>query len=93
LLRVKTFVLRLALFFAAAAGALTANVRTSLAYQSGESRWCVVVNKGGDVMAWDCEYDSRSAPRPSPAAAASARSIHIGAGIHHPTDTEPLPSL
>jgi len=38
--------------------ALAANVQTSLAYQSGESRWCVVVNKGGDVMAWDCKYDS-----------------------------------
>jgi hypothetical protein len=57
-LRVRTLALKLALFFAAAAGALGANVRTSLAYQSGDSRWCAVVNKGGDVMGWDCEYDS-----------------------------------
>jgi hypothetical protein len=56
--RVKTFALRLVLFLAAVAGALGANVRTSLAYQLGDSRWCAVVNKGADVLGWDCEYDS-----------------------------------
>jgi hypothetical protein len=57
LLLVKTPILKLALFFAAVAGMLAADMRASLAYQSGDSQWCAVTNKG-DVMAWDCEYDS-----------------------------------
>jgi Protein of unknown function (DUF3551) len=54
---VKTFVLALALFFAVFAAALVADVRASLAYQSGDSQWCTVTDKG-DLMAWECEYDS-----------------------------------
>jgi hypothetical protein len=57
LLRVKAFILKLALVFAAVTGALAAEVRASLAYQSGDSQWCAVINKG-DIMGWDCEYDS-----------------------------------
>jgi hypothetical protein len=55
--RVKTPVPKLALVIAAAAGILGVSVRPSLAYQTGDSRWCAVINRG-DVMSWDCEYDS-----------------------------------
>ncbi|MGC2081206.1 MAG: hypothetical protein WA728_35375 [Xanthobacteraceae bacterium] len=80
----KTFVLALALFFAVFAAALVADVRASLAYQSGDSQWCTVTDKG-DLMAWEW--------RRSPAPAATARSIHIGIRIHRRTGTELLPPL
>jgi len=54
---VETPVPKLALVIAAAAGILGVSVRPSLAYQTGDSRWCAVINRG-DVMSWDCEYDS-----------------------------------
>ena len=53
----KTFVLTLTIFSAVFAAALVADVRASLAYQSGDAQWCAVTDKG-DLMAWECEYDS-----------------------------------
>jgi Protein of unknown function (DUF3551) len=51
--RIFTFILALA----AAVAALCLNMRASHAYQSGDSRWCHVTDKG-DVIGWDCDYDS-----------------------------------
>jgi hypothetical protein len=39
------------------ATALYLSTRASYADQYGDSRWCHVENKG-DVMSWDCEYDT-----------------------------------
>jgi Protein of unknown function (DUF3551) len=49
---------KLVFAFVAVAGALSINMRASHADSFGDSRWCAVTNKGGDVMTWDCEYDS-----------------------------------
>jgi hypothetical protein len=38
--------------------ALCFYMRASHAYQTGDSRWCAVTNKGADSMQWDCEYDT-----------------------------------
>jgi hypothetical protein len=46
------------LALAALAGALCVNIRISHAYQTGDSRWCAVTNKGADTMSSDCEYES-----------------------------------
>jgi hypothetical protein len=46
------------LALAALAGALCVNIRISHAYQTGDSRWCAVTNKGADTMSCDCEYES-----------------------------------
>jgi hypothetical protein len=54
-MRTVTFKLTLAL--TAVAAALCLITRASHADQNGDSRWCHVVNKG-DVMSWDCEYDT-----------------------------------
>jgi len=37
---------------------LSMNTRSSHAYQTGDSKWCAVTNKGADTMQWDCEYDT-----------------------------------
>jgi hypothetical protein len=34
------------------------NTQASHAYQTGDSKWCVVMNKGADSMQWECEYDT-----------------------------------
>jgi hypothetical protein len=81
--RVKTSVPKLALVVAAAVGILGVNVQPSLAYQTGDSRWCAVINRG-DVISWGREYDSND----DCAAAVAGRSIRIGAQIHRRMDTE-----
>jgi len=48
---------KLVFVFAAFAAALCLNVRAGHADSNGDSQWCAVTNKG-DVMTWDCEYDS-----------------------------------
>ena len=35
---------------------LSMNARASHAYQTGDSQWCLVTNKGADSMQWECEY-------------------------------------
>jgi hypothetical protein len=50
---ISTFILALA----AAVAVLCVNVRSSRAYQTGDSRWCHVADKG-DIIGWDCDYDS-----------------------------------
>jgi len=40
-----------------AAAMLCTDTPASYADSFGDSRWCAVTNKG-DVMTWDCEYDS-----------------------------------
>jgi hypothetical protein len=52
----KAFVLKLAFAFAALVGVLCVNMR--LSHANDESRWCVVINKGGSAITWDCEYDT-----------------------------------
>jgi hypothetical protein len=52
--RLPKSVLALAAF---ATVALCITMRASHADSLGDSRWCAVTNKG-DVMTWDCEYDS-----------------------------------
>jgi len=37
---------------------LSMNARASHAYQTGDSQWCLVTNKGADSMQWECEYDT-----------------------------------
>ena len=37
---------------------LSMNASASHAYQTGDSQWCVVTNKGTDSMQWKCEYDT-----------------------------------
>jgi hypothetical protein len=36
---------------------LCINIRASHAYQTGDSHWCPVTDRG-DVISWDCDYDS-----------------------------------
>jgi hypothetical protein len=55
---VKVLILRLAFGFAALMVAVFFYMRASHAYQTGDSRWCAVTNKGADSMQWDCEYDT-----------------------------------
>ena len=52
-MRIFTFILALT----AAVAALCLNTRESHAYQTGDSHWCHVTDKG-DIMGWDCDYDS-----------------------------------
>ena len=54
----QLFIPRLALAFAALMVALCFYMRASHAYQTGDSRWCAVTNKGADTMQWNCEYDT-----------------------------------
>jgi len=44
--------------FVIVAVVLSMNARASHAYQTGDSQWCVVTNKGADSMQWECEYDT-----------------------------------
>jgi hypothetical protein len=44
--------------FGIVAAVLCMNTRPSHAYQTGESKWCTVTNKGGDTAQWQCEYDT-----------------------------------
>lgn len=53
----KSFILKLAFAFAVSGAALCINMRVSHADQQGNSRWCHVENKG-DVLSWDCDYDT-----------------------------------
>jgi hypothetical protein len=41
----------------AAVMALCLNIPASIAFQTGDSHWCHVQDKG-DIMSWDCDYDS-----------------------------------
>ena len=52
-MRTFTFILALA----AALAALYLSIGVSRAYQTGDTRWCHVTDKG-DVISWDCDYDS-----------------------------------
>jgi hypothetical protein len=52
-MRIFTFILALV----ATVVALCLNTRASHAFQTGESHWCHVQDKG-DVISWDCDYDS-----------------------------------
>ena len=47
-----------ALAFTALILGLCMSMGASHAYQTGDSRWCAVTNKGADAMQWDCEYDT-----------------------------------
>ena len=40
------------------AAVLCMNTRPSYAYQTGDSKWCAVTNKGADSIQWECEYDT-----------------------------------
>jgi hypothetical protein len=44
--------------FVIVAAVLCMNTQASHAYQTGDSKWCVVMNKGADSMQWECEYDT-----------------------------------
>jgi hypothetical protein len=44
--------------FVIVATVLCMNTQASHAYQTGDSKWCVVMNKGADSMQWECEYDT-----------------------------------
>ena len=48
--------LRLMLAFVIVAVVSSMNTRAGRAYQTGDSKWCAVTNKGADSMQWDCEY-------------------------------------
>ena len=50
--------LRLIFAFVIIAVVLSMNIRASHAYQTGDSKWCAVTNKGADTMQWECEYDT-----------------------------------
>ena len=67
-MRTFTFILALA----AAVAALCLNIRASHADQNGDSRWCHVTNKG-NVMSWDCDYESIDECQPA--------SLTVAAGI------------
>jgi hypothetical protein len=49
---------RLLFTVAFVAAALLLRVPASQAGNYGDEKWCAVTNEGGDVMNWDCEYDS-----------------------------------
>jgi len=59
---VRTFTFTLAL--AAAVAALCLTIQATHADQNGDSHWCHVTNKG-DVMSWDCDYDSINECQPA----------------------------
>ncbi len=40
------------------AAVLCLNTHPSHAYQTGDSKWCTVTNKGADSMQWECDYDT-----------------------------------
>jgi hypothetical protein len=44
--------------FGIVAAVLCMNPRASHAYQTGDSKWCTVTNKGADSVQWECEYDT-----------------------------------
>lgn len=44
--------------FGFAAAVLCLNARPSHAYQTGDSKWCTVTNKGADSLQWECDYDT-----------------------------------
>jgi hypothetical protein len=50
--------LRLMFAFVIIAVVLSMNIRASHAYQTGDSKWCAVTNKGAETMQWECEYDT-----------------------------------
>jgi Protein of unknown function (DUF3551) len=54
----KIFILKSSFAFGTLVVALCTSIRPSHAYQTGDSRWCAVTNKGADTMQWDCEYDT-----------------------------------
>jgi hypothetical protein len=58
--RIFTFILALA----AAVAALCIHIRASHAYQTGDSHWCHVTDRG-DVISWDCDYDSNDECQPA----------------------------
>jgi len=70
--------LRLIFAFVIIAVVLSMNIRASHAYQTGDSKWCAVTNKGADTMQWECEYDSDIARRLLQALAATVQSIRFG---------------
>jgi hypothetical protein len=43
--------------FGIVAAVLCVNTRLSHAYQTGDSKWCTVTDKG-TVLEWECEYDT-----------------------------------
>jgi hypothetical protein len=44
--------------FVIVAAVLCMNTQASHAYQTGDSKWCAVMNKVGGTMQWECEYDT-----------------------------------
>jgi len=50
--------LRLMFAFGIAATVLCMSARASHAYQTGDEKWCLVLNKGADTLQWDCEYET-----------------------------------
>ncbi len=44
--------------FGIVAAVLCLNAPPSHAYQTGDSKWCTVTNKGADSMQWECDYDT-----------------------------------
>jgi len=55
---VKIILGRLALVAAVAAAMLAFAVPASRAGTYGDEKWCAVTNDGGEVLNWDCEYDT-----------------------------------
>jgi Protein of unknown function (DUF3551) len=55
---VKINVRRLTLTAAVSAAVLCLQVPASRASQIGDDKWCAVTDTAGDVMVWDCEFDT-----------------------------------
>ena len=55
---VKMRLLKSMFAFGIVAAVLCMNTQASHAYQTGDSKWCTVTNKGADSIQWECEYDT-----------------------------------
>jgi hypothetical protein len=55
---VKINIRRLILTTAASATVLCLQTPASRASQIGDDKWCAVSDEAGDVIMWDCEFDT-----------------------------------
>jgi len=55
---VKISIHRLVLAAGTFAAAICLQASPSQAYQVGDDKWCAVTDNSGDVMLWDCEFDT-----------------------------------
>jgi hypothetical protein len=55
---VKISIPKLILAAAVLAGAFCVAIPASRAYQIGNEKWCAVTDNAGDVMMWDCEFET-----------------------------------